>query len=366
MANSRTFTDQDIVEAVNQIQESGKKVTANALRRIIGSGRPSTLYATYEQLLENGMMSNLPQEIESDNATIESYELPNEIKEELDAGLHAISNMVARCNDLAHNVVEQRLNKAIDEAKDARIKAENAVAEAESNESAAWDEVETLTSKLEDEKESNMELNKRLVAIEAELNSTKEKNQELSNSIAQKEEENANLKTSESTLSTELNTTKGKLEVLSTELEGKKSELKEAAANISASKARESELSQALGRVEGELVSTKEKLEVALSDLEVQRVKINDFMEDISVSKERESDLSQAIARLEGELTSAKVQLQNESKQVTTLTKENKKLLTNKGVIESNLERASETIQTQKSELAHLSAKLNDVKKKGD
>ena len=142
MANHKTFTDQDILSAAKSLEEAGKPVNGNALRQIVGSGRPSALIDTYKDLVASGKVQ-LPQVVQQENDnTIESYELPIEIKEELKLGLNALSSMVMKCNDLAHHVVEKRLNKAVKEANDARIAALKSVEDAEKNEETAWNQAQ--------------------------------------------------------------------------------------------------------------------------------------------------------------------------------------------------------------------------------
>lgn len=118
----------------------------------MGSGRPSSLMSVYKALAECGKVQ-LPTAQQRETQIIESHDLPIEIKDELDAGLLAITSMITRCNDIAHHVVEQRLNKATQEAKDARIAAETAIADAEENESKAWDEVYTVQLKFDEVQE---------------------------------------------------------------------------------------------------------------------------------------------------------------------------------------------------------------------
>ncbi|PSU25391.1 hypothetical protein CTM88_17800 [Photobacterium aquimaris] len=130
----------------------GKPINGNALRRLVGSGRPSSLMSVYKALAECGKVQ-LPTAQQRETQIIESHDLPIEIKDELDAGLLAITSMITRCNDIAHHVVEQRLNKATQEAKDARIAAETAIADAEENESKAWDEVYTVQLKFDEVQE---------------------------------------------------------------------------------------------------------------------------------------------------------------------------------------------------------------------
>ena len=149
MANHKTFTDQDVINAANELKALNKPVNGNSLRRLVGSGRPSTLLDMYENLVSKGNINVVAVLEESDAVTMEAHDLPSEIKEELELGLQAISNMISRCNDIAHHVVESRLNKAVEEAKNARIAAETLVEEAAKREELAYEEAETYKDEIE-------------------------------------------------------------------------------------------------------------------------------------------------------------------------------------------------------------------------
>ena len=149
MANVRTFTDQEVLNAANKLQDEGKQVTANALRRIVGKGRPNVLFDTYTDLVSAGK-AQLPTETGNNVVVMESYDLPSEIQEELSNALNAVKSIVTRCNDIAYNVLDSRLNKAMREAKDARINAENAIEEANKNETTAYEEAEALRIELDE------------------------------------------------------------------------------------------------------------------------------------------------------------------------------------------------------------------------
>lgn len=194
MANVRTFTDQEVLNAANKLQDEGKQVTANALRRIVGKGRPNVLFDTYTDLVSAGK-AQLPTETGNNVVVMESYDLPSEIQEELGNALNAVTAIVTRCNDIAYNVLDSRLNKAMREAKDARINAENAIEEANKNETAAYEEAEALRLELDEcqevlatTKQTSVELTAKSQQQEREAISFKQTNAELRRelSIAQK------------------------------------------------------------------------------------------------------------------------------------------------------------------------------------
>ena len=183
MANHKTFTDQDVINAANELKAQNKPVNGNSLRRLVGSGRPSTLIEMYESLVTKGNI-NVPAVLEeSDNVTMECHDLPSEIKEELELGLQAITNMISRCNDIAHHVVESRLNKAVEEAKNARIAAETQVEEAAKREELAYEEAETYKEEIEQLETNVADLDKQNVNLTHQLETSTNKIDELQSQL---------------------------------------------------------------------------------------------------------------------------------------------------------------------------------------
>ncbi|MGL6176150.1 MAG: hypothetical protein ACRC1U_04055 [Vibrionaceae bacterium] len=262
MANHRTFTDQDLLDAAASLEKLGKPINGNALRRFVGSGRPSSLMDAYKELVNAGK-AQLPERTQQEVEAMESYDLPVEIKQELEMGLQAIAAMISRCNDLAHHVVGQRLNKAIDEAKKSRVMAENAMADAEENESKAWDEVDAMQIKLDEEQRINAQQAKRIIELEQQLKSSEKNAIELQNSIAelnkqvnktQLELEQAGKRTSEA---------EGKLAEVRDQLVGTQGQLKEERKAVSKLTTEQKELAKAIGALEGQLVAAQNQADKA-------------------------------------------------------------------------------------------------------
>jgi chromosome segregation ATPase len=211
MANIRTFTDQEVLDAAKQLQDENKQVTANALRRIIGKGRPNTLFETYTELLAKGQAAQAATEV--DNVVVmSSYDLPTELAENLEQAKTNLEDVFKAAYDMAMHTVETRLNRAMQEAKDAKIQAEELVEQAEINESKAYDEaeaervgreeveevlqasqhevealrkeVQALTTACAEHKSTIEDLNGNLKAITGERDTTKAKNDDLERDLA--------------------------------------------------------------------------------------------------------------------------------------------------------------------------------------
>lgn len=54
MANHRTFKDQDLLDAAALLEKQRKLISGNALRRLIGRGRPSSLMNAYNEFVNKG------------------------------------------------------------------------------------------------------------------------------------------------------------------------------------------------------------------------------------------------------------------------------------------------------------------------
>ena len=262
MANHRTFTDQDLLNAAASLEKLGKPINGNALRRIVGSGRPSSLMDAYNELVNKGKVQ-LPEKAQQEVEAIESYDLPVEIREELEMGLQAISGMITRCNDLAHHVVGQRLNKAVDEAKKARITAENAMAEANDNESKAWDEVDAVQKQLDEAQELNDTQAKRIIELEQQLKASEKVITGLQNTEKQLKKQvsdtQANLESAEKRTSE----AEGKLTEVRNQLGGVQAELKAERGNVASLTTEQKGLVKSIGALEGQLSAAQAQAEKA-------------------------------------------------------------------------------------------------------
>lgn len=265
MANHRTFTDQDLLEAAAGLEKLGKPINGNALRRVVGSGRPSSLMEAYNELVSKGKVQ-LPEKALQEPETIESYDLPVEIKEELEMGLQAITGMITRCNDLAHHVVGQRLNKAVDEAKKSRITAENAMAEANDNESKAWDEVDAIQIQLDEAQELNDTQAKRIIELEQQLKASEKTAKGLQATItdlngavsdSKAELERAEKRTSEA---------EGKLAAVHDQLRSVQADLKAERDNVKSLTTEQKGLVKSIGALEGKLSAAETQAEKALTE----------------------------------------------------------------------------------------------------
>jgi chromosome segregation ATPase len=265
MANHRTFTDQDLLDAAASLEKLGKPINGNALRRIVGSGRPSSLMDAYNELVNKGKVQ-LPEKAQQEVEAIESYDLPVEIKEELEMGLQAITGMITRCNDLAHHVVGQRLNKAVDEAKKARITAENAMAEANDNESKAWDAVDDVQKQLDEAQELNDTQAKRIIELEQQLKGSEKVITGLQNTEKQLKKQvndtQANLESAEKRTSE----AEGKLAEVRDQLNDTQGQLKSERGTVSKLTKEQKDSVKQIGTLEGELKAAQRQANKAQSE----------------------------------------------------------------------------------------------------
>ncbi|HCE4558377.1 TPA: hypothetical protein NGR94_004559 [Vibrio parahaemolyticus] len=265
MANHRTFTDQDLLDAAASLEKLGKPINGNALRRLVGSGRPSSLMDAYNELVNKGKVQ-LPEKAQQEVEAMESYDLPVEIKEELEMGLQAITSMITRCNDLAHHVVGQRLNKAVDEAKKARITAENAMAEANDNESKAWDEVDAVQGQLDEAQELNDIQAKRIIELEQQLKAAEKVNAGMQRTIDNANKAIADSKTELEQAEKRTSEAEGKLAEVRDQLGGVQAELKAERGNVASLTTEQKGLVKSIGALEGKLSAAETQAEKAQSE----------------------------------------------------------------------------------------------------
>jgi chromosome segregation ATPase len=265
MANHRTFTDQDLLDAAASLEKLGKPINGNALRRIVGSGRPSSLMDAYNELVNKGKVQ-LPEKAQQEVEAMESYDLPVEIREELEMGLQAISGMITRCNDLAHHVVGQRLNKAVDEAKKARITAENAMAEANDNESKAWDEVDAVQKQLDESQELNDTHAKRIIELEQQLKAAEKVNAGMQRTIDNANKAIADSKAELEQAEKRTSEAEGKLAEVRDQLGGVQADLKAERGNVASLTTEQKGLVKSIGALEGKLSAAETQAEKAQSE----------------------------------------------------------------------------------------------------
>lgn len=302
MANHRTFTDQDLLDAAASLEKLGKPINGNALRRLVGSGRPSSLMDAYNELVNKGKVQ-LPEKTSQEVEAIESYDLPVEIKEELEMGLQAITSMITRCNDLAHHVIGQRLNKAVDEAKKARITAENAMAEANDNESKAWDEVDAIQGQLDEAQELNDAQAKRIIELEQQLKSSQQVISGLQNSEKQMKKQVNDTQVSLESAEKRTSEAEGKLAEVRDQLGSVQAELKAERTNVANLTTEQKGLVKSIGALEGKLSAAETQAEKAQSERDAaleQKARAAEMIEALGV---RNNELQQKLMLAEDKKT---------------------------------------------------------------
>ncbi|HBC3964975.1 TPA: DNA-binding protein [Vibrio parahaemolyticus] len=267
MANVRTFTDEEVLAAAKQLQDEGKNVTANALRRIIGKGRPNTLFETYGELLAKGEAQQASTEVDQP-IVMNSYELPSEIAENLEQAKSNLEAIFKSAYDMAMHTVEARLNKAMKEAGEAKVKAEELVAQAEESETKAYDEAEAERMKREDAEEA-------LTAAQTEIEKLKEEVQKLNTACLEHkatiQDRDGELKQVKAELSTSQSKTtelEREVVVVKSDLETARTEVREKKEDLTAAHKELRERDQQNGSLQARNESLQEKLELALSEVE--------------------------------------------------------------------------------------------------
>lgn len=238
MARERAFTDQQIIDAANELTLSGKNINGTSLRNKVGAGRPSTLFEVYQELNKKGSIV-VHTETTEPQPEITQQILPPEIDSMLSVTLADIENMIQHINNNAHYVIEQRLNSAINEANERAADAAKRQAEVEVEMESAFNHVEDMREELETSKENatnavklNQELNQALEVSKSETKATINAKQERDQRIQELEELLKNALVDKANAETAKAKAEGEVSAVNRALEDKKADCDSLRADI--------------------------------------------------------------------------------------------------------------------------------------
>ncbi|MGR5465226.1 hypothetical protein ACPV5G_20005 [Photobacterium damselae] len=266
MARERSFTEQQIINAVSQLIIDGKNINGTSLRNQIGVGRPTALMSAYEELKEKGLIET-PQLDVVESTEIKHQVLPPEIADQASVMLADIERMIHSINDHAHFTVEQRLNNAINEA---NVRA----SEAAKREADSLEQQNKAFEQLEDALDDIDELTEKMGLIQQEMNQLKTQYELSENNRQNAEQANTELKrqinVNEEQLS-ELQSKNQELEQkntqLNTQLISAQKEIDSLNANAISSAQTVQNLEKLNAKLEGQLQLTTSSLDQAKQEL---------------------------------------------------------------------------------------------------
>ncbi|MFD1006775.1 hypothetical protein [Oceanisphaera ostreae] len=174
IGRKKSYTEQDIVEAVQVLLDNGKAINANSLCVTIGRGRPDNIYADYQKMVENGMLqlADKQQDTALVEKSIETKPLPQKVIDKISDMKNELEVMIRLCNDEAYYTQEQRVTSEIKKSRHEVEIAQLAVQEADS------DLYNTLL-KLEVSEEKYEVLTEQLTEAQDELKQAKEELSEI-------------------------------------------------------------------------------------------------------------------------------------------------------------------------------------------
>lgn len=312
MARPKSYTEQDIISAVQVITSIGKAVSGSSLRLQVGKGRPDALFADYEALIKSGAIKAAAkqQDLAVVTQELEQKPLPPEVADGLALLLGELESMIRACNDKAHSIHEQRV---AGEIKQARQKTEIAQTEA-----------------LEKEKE----LDKALL----DLGIVEEERDEAAEQLDAAQRE---VKETKSAL---------------IDAHGSRDELARKCENLSFDlSAKKDELTQSRTRLELQataLAESKEEAKLALADSAAQREKLA-----VSLAKleQENAHAEQENGRLAQSLKDAGAKAEQQSEQLKVLTDANTKL----AVENEQIERLAKQNDEQSKQISALLEQLS-------
>ena len=163
------FTDEQVIAAAVELDSEGKNINGTSLRKVIGTGGPNTLMATYVELKEQDLIKLTNKEVGQMLTVVLDHELPSSVSEKMALLLGQVEALVQECNNEAHDAADKRLTAAQDAASEAQKKASIEIAAAIKDQELAYEEVEDLKDELEQQKNAYTELNEKFIKIEQEL-----------------------------------------------------------------------------------------------------------------------------------------------------------------------------------------------------
>ena len=307
MARPKSYTEHDIIAAVQALRDAGKTVNGTNLRLHIGKGRPDALMADCERLINSGAIQKVEkqQEVAVVTPELEQKPLPPEVADSLSLALSEIEAMVRMCNDKAHAVNEQRV---AGEIKQARQKAE--IAQAEALESSK--ELDKALLALGITEEAQAEAEDELSALKANFKQLKV------NFDAEKAEKEALTQTNKKISAENADNTK-KLAAMQTKLELETQKLEATKAQLSEVKAE--------SRAKVDAVSAeKAKLAEKLAKLEQQHDHVTKQQENMKLRDEKQSSMIQDLKTQVATLAAKNEQIEPLNQQITGLNQHIEKL----------------------------------------
>jgi chromosome segregation ATPase len=370
MANPRRFTDQQIIDAADQLLKNGKNINGTSLRTEIGGGRPDAIMSRYRELVEEGVITESGVLITTEDTNQEkTHDLPPEIAEMQNVMLGDFAMMVERINNLAHNIVEARLNKAIETAKLQTEEAIKKQAQAEEDMKSAYEQAEDTADQLEDAEERNASLKETNIGLtherdnaltmigelKAQLTDLKAELTQTNNQLRKAQETNTQLASANSALEQSLSTTEFRTQELSNDLTNVKDALQERTIEL-AGLAKDLEFEQVANRklldektvISQQLVDSQEAHKKAESDKASAESNFIATNRELNVQKERVTELQGAVKALQTDIKAKdaeKDQLQSTlsdtRSNLATVTAENKQLSADKERLETALTAAN-------------------------
>lgn len=359
MARARSFTDEQVIEAVSNLRHSGTPINRTNLRLEIGKGRPSAIWDVYTQLVESKIIDPEQEKLEVVEVSpeLKSQPLPSEVEDGLQMALGEVERMIRFCNDQAHNIHEQRVAKEISDSRKAREVAEQKEREATTKLESTLEVLGATEENYDELKEKAQQTERELETCKGQFDAEQKNNKKLEqgvNSLTIKCEEQTKL----------INEQQFKLDTLSAELEK---------ANIAGSELnqRNSELSEQVVRSEESVKHLTEEVEKAkqrettLTDkiksqeasalkqaqkIEQQQTDNGELQKQLAVAQEKNNNYEEnsQLAKLQiSELTNTSQEqtatIQAKEEELLRLQTENRKI----DVLKTTIEQQETTIEHQ-------------------
>ncbi|MBE3928833.1 hypothetical protein ACEWBC_01195 [Vibrio parahaemolyticus] len=183
MARPKTYTDEDLIKAANELISRGKKPSGWRIREYLQRGKSSSIQVDLEKLIADGRIPEALNDTPSTTTQVRtSYELPAEIQELLDRKEYDIStslrDIVIAMNDSINTHFESITYTRIREAE---AISQHTIKQKEQSEGEALDIEQTLQRATD----ANDQLEEKIEALQSEVVESQIEKSELLKNISQ-------------------------------------------------------------------------------------------------------------------------------------------------------------------------------------
>ncbi|WP_342609113.1 hypothetical protein [Vibrio tritonius] len=176
----RSFTDEDVLSAVEILVGQSKPINPTNLRYVVGKGRPATIFGVYEELKEKGLLREILERHE-EASIVDKKPLPDDILDVVATANEHIHELASAILSLAEAKAEAKYRELLAlELANAEVETAAVKAELEST----TQQLQDVMNVLDDAENKVVDLEELIGEKDAELKQSHELNSKLGNELA--------------------------------------------------------------------------------------------------------------------------------------------------------------------------------------